>query len=279
MISLFLVLFLTSYSYGLPDGFIYTGDLNLTRPILVSLRYGTSNNFVGDVIRGYENIPARGAVVSAEAGEALAKAQEEFLKDGYQIVIYDSYRPTKAVDHFMEWSENSKEDENVKRIYYPNVDKGDLFDLGYIAARSGHSKGSTIDLTLIKVGDTLASIQVLERTLNDNYRIFYVDDGTVNMGSSFDIFDEVSHYDNPYIFDEHRANREYLKSVMESAGFASYDQEWWHFRLINEPFPSTYFDFEMSEGSNQGVLMKANSSIVFIYVTVVMLLKFVFIFY
>lgn len=80
-----------------------------------------------------------------------------------------------------------------------------------------------------------------------------MDDGTLNMGSSFDIFDEVSHYDNPYIFDEHRNNREYLKAVMESVGFVAYDQEWWHFRLSNEPHPSTYFDFEMS---SQGILMR-----------------------
>lgn len=145
MTPLLLLLFLTSCCYGLPDGFIYTGDLNLTHPILVSLRYGTNQNFVGDVVRGYENIPSRGAVVTAEAGEALIKAQTEFLKSGFAIVIYDSYRPSRAVDNFVEWAENEEEDENVKRIFYPNVEKNKLFDLGYIASRSGHSRGSTID--------------------------------------------------------------------------------------------------------------------------------------
>lgn len=148
MTPLLLLLFLTSYSYGLPEGFIYTGDLNLTKPILVSLRYGTDENFVGGVVRGYELIPSRGAVVTVEAGEALTTAQSEFLKNGYQIVIYDSYRPSKAVDHFMEWAENGEDNENVKRIFYPNVEKSNLFDLGYIAARSGHSRGSTIDRNL-----------------------------------------------------------------------------------------------------------------------------------
>lgn len=145
MIPLLLILLLTSYSYGLPEGFIYTGDLNLTHPILVSLRYGTDQNFVGSVVRGYETLPSRGAVLTVEAGEALANAQTEFLKNGYKIVIYDAYRPSKSVDHFVEWAEDEKDNENVKRIFYPNVDKKDLFDLGYIATRSGHSKGSTID--------------------------------------------------------------------------------------------------------------------------------------
>lgn len=145
MLSLLLLLLLSSYSYGLPEGFIYTGDLNLNYPILTSLRYGTRDNFVGGVVRGYENVPLQGAVVTAEAGEALAKAQEEFLRDGYRIVIYDSYRPTRAVAHFVEWAENVEVDEDVKRIFYPRVEKSSLFDLGYIASRSGHSRGSTID--------------------------------------------------------------------------------------------------------------------------------------
>lgn len=145
MSPLYLLILLVPYSSSLPEGFVYTGDLDLNVPILVSLRYGTRDNFVGDVVRGYENIPSRGAVVTAEAGDALVKAQTEFLKDGYGIVIYDSYRPTRAVDHFMEWAEDDKVDEELKGIFYPNVEKSNLFDLGYIASRSGHSRGSTID--------------------------------------------------------------------------------------------------------------------------------------
>lgn len=148
MTPLLLLLLFTSYCYGLPEGFVYTGDLNLTHPIVVSLRYGTDQNFVGGVVRGYESIPSRGAVVTAEAGAGLAEAQKEFVKNGFQIVIYDSYRPSKAVDHFMEWAANGEDNENVKRYFYPNVEKSSLFDLGYIAARSGHSRGSTIDRNL-----------------------------------------------------------------------------------------------------------------------------------
>lgn len=107
---------------------------------------------------------------------------------------------------------------------------------------------------MIRVGSELTDIQVVERILNDSYTIYYMDDGTVNMGSSFDIFDEVSHYDNPYISDEHRKNREHLKSVMESVGFIAYDLEWWHFRLRNDPYPSTYFDFDMYEPSGAVIL-------------------------
>lgn len=98
-----------------------------------------------------------------------------------------------------------------------------------------------------------------------------MDDGTLDMGTSFDIFDEVSHYDNPYIFDEHRRNREYLKTIMESMGFVSYDQEWWHFRLQNEPHPSTYFDFEMYESSNDGFLLRAEIAVLSIVMFIVCL--------
>lgn len=151
MTALIVLLLLIPYSFGLPDGFIYTGDLNVSVPILVTLRYGTNDNFVGAVVRGYENTPPRGAVVTVEAGEALARAQTEFLKDGFGIVIYDSYRPSKAVDHFMEWAESDDVNEYVKGIFYPNVEKSNLFQLGYIASRSGHSRGSTIDrITLTK---------------------------------------------------------------------------------------------------------------------------------
>lgn len=115
--------------------------------------------------------------------------------------------------------------------------------------------------------DSLRDIQVLERTLSDNYTIAYMEDGTVDMGSSFDIFDEVSHFDNAYINDAHRLQRQYLKSVMESVGFVAYNKEWWHFRLRNDPFPDTFFDFEMYESSNQGSLFEPGT----ILVTVLML--------
>lgn len=255
MRKIVLVLFIAFHCHGLPEGFIHTGDLNLTIPILESLRYSTTQNFVGGVIRGYENVSTRGAVVTVETGAALAEAQSQFLKDGYQIVIYDSYRPSRAVEHFVEWAQNEEDDENVKHIFYPNVKKSQLFELGYIASRSGHSRGSTVDLTLIRVGDALRDVEVIKRTLQENYTIYYMEDGTLNMGSSFDIFDVVSHYENPYICEEHRERREYLKSVMEFVGFVAYDQEWWHFRLRNEPFPDTYFDFEMYESNNQGIVM------------------------
>lgn len=122
-------------------------------------------------------------------------------------------------------------------------------------------------MTLIGVDQSLTDIQVVERTLNGNYTIFYMEDGTLDMGSSFDIFDEVSHFDNSYIFDEHRRNREYLKSVMESVGFVDYDQEWWHFRLRDEPYPSTFFDFDMyDEANNQEISIRLSVfAIVFVF--------------
>lgn len=105
------------------------------------------------------------------------------------------------------------------------------------------------------MNNPLHDIQIIEKTLLDNFTLYYMEDGTVDMGSSFDIFDEVSHYDNPYIFEEHKEKREYLKRVMELAGFVAYDKEWWHFRLMNDPFPGEYFDFDMYELSNHAFLM------------------------
>lgn len=121
-------------------------------------------------------------------------------------------------------------------------------------------------VTLIGVENALRSIQVFERTLNDNYTIYYVEDGTLDMGSSFDIFDEVSHFNNSYIFDDHKQQRQYLKTVMESVGFVAYDLEWWHFRLRVEPFPDTFFDFEMYESNNEGILIRPGTVLVSILV-------------
>lgn len=225
---------------GRAKGFVYLNEIDPT--ILVSLRYITSNNFVGAPVDGYKKPHL---VLTKQAAEALKKVQAEVKKDGYSLVVYDAYRPQQAVDHFVRWSKNA--DQSTKSQYYPYVDKTKVFELGYIAERSGHSRGSTVDLTLIKDGEVPHEIQESERVLLDGKPIKFLDDGTVDMGSSFDFFGPASHLENDLIEKEFKTRRAYLKAVMERHGFKDYAEEWWHFTLKNEPYPadqdSSYFNF------------------------------------
>ena len=177
-------------------------------------RYFGSDNFMGRPIRGYL---AAQIMLTHEAAAALAEAQQLASAEGYSIHVYDGYRPQRAVDHFVEWGADLA-DTTKKAAFYPDVPKAELFDRGYIAERSGHSRGSTADLTLTRDGIPL------------------------DMGTPFDFFDELSHTENPAITGQAMENRMILKRIMEEAGFRNYVNEWWHYTLIDEPYPDTYFD-------------------------------------
>ncbi len=177
-------------------------------------KYFGSDNFMGRPIRGY-NVAA--VWLSHEAAAALTAAQKMATEEGYSIFVYDGYRPQRAVDHFVEWGADLADSLN-KATFYPDVPKEELFDRGYISAKSGHSRGSTADLTITKDGIPL------------------------EMGTPFDFFDELSHTENPAITGQPMTNRMILKSIMERAGFTNYENEWWHYTLKNEPYPDTYFD-------------------------------------
>ena len=223
------------------QGFVYLHEVDPT--ILVSLRYHSNENFVGKPVDGYKG---SAVILTKQTAEALKKVQETVKKDGYCLVIYDAYRPQQAVNHFMLWSEDVK-DQGKKTQYYPRVNKADVFELGYIAKRSGHSRGSTVDLTLIKDGEKLHEVIEKPRTLLDGYTITFLDDGTLDMGSSFDLFDVASHFENNVVAKHYKTLRTYLKNTMEKHGFKNYAEEWWHFTLKSEPFPATkdssYFNF------------------------------------
>lgn len=223
------------------EGFTYLHEIDPT--ILVSLRYNSDENFVAIPVRGYKKSVL---ILTKQAALALKKVQEEVRKDGFSLVVYDAYRPEQAVNNFMIWSEDIL-DQTKKAHYYPRVDKARVFELGYVAKRSGHSRGSTVDLTLIKLGNSLHPIQERERTLLDGFTITLLDDGTLDMGSSFDLFDIASHYENAVIPEPYKSRRTYLKNAMEKYGFKNYSEEWWHFTLRNEPYPadqdSSYFNF------------------------------------
>ena len=188
--------------------------------ILLDIRYYSSFNFVGERIDGYE-LPL--AFITKKTAIALKNVSEQIRKQGLRFKIYDAYRPQKAVDHFVRWASDIG-DIRMKESFYPEVDKKDLFKAGYIAARSSHSRGSTVDLTL------------------------FSDQGyDLDMGSPFDYFGEISHPDYQDISEKQHENRMLLRDLMVKNGFIPYEKEWWHFTLADEPFPDTYFDFSISE--------------------------------
>lgn len=224
----------------LPKGFVYVD----TKPtnIMTDLRYLTTQNFVGEKIDGYKR---NTAILTKEAAEALYQTAKFFAKDGYKIVIYDAYRPQKAVDHFIQWSENKNYNEKMKGYFLPHIGHSSVFDLGYVARKSSHSRGSTVDLTIIKSDKSLTPIKPIKRSLADGRTILFLDDNTIDMGSHFDLFDEASHPNSSLVTQDALANRKYLHDVMEKVGFKGFDTEWWHFTLKNEPFPDQYFDFDV----------------------------------
>ena len=239
LLVLCLILFIANAALAveLPKDFVNLKEIEPS--IIENLRYFSNENFIGRKIDGYN---ANRVILTHKAAIALVKVQQELLKDGYSLVIYDAYRPQRAVDLFMKWSKDS-EDQIAKEKYYPNINKADVFKLGYVAEKSGHSRGSTVDLSIIKVGDSLKPITLQKRQLKNGSIIPFLHDGTVDMGSSFDLFGEASHHDNNLIEKEFLDQRNYLRRVMKKNGFNDYQEEWWHYTLKDEPFPDTYFDF------------------------------------
>lgn len=186
----------------------------------IEIRYYTLYNFIGDKIRGYE---APVALVTRETALALKKVNNELAPLGYTIKVFDAYRPQMAVDHFVEWAKDLN-DVRMKKYFYPEERKENLFAHGYIASRSGHSRGSTVDVTLYDINN----------------------DCDVDMGGTFDYFGYRSHTNYPDITDQQKKNRILLRSVMLHNGFRGIDTEWWHFTLINEPYPNQYFNFAVN---------------------------------
>ena len=199
----------------LHEGFVYAQDE--IPDLEVELRYFTDHNFVGMPIEGYNS---NRLILTKEAAEALKKVQEDLRNQNLCLKVYDGYRPQLAVDHFVRWAKDLGDTIN-KREFYPEVEKQFLFSEGYIASKSGHSRGSTVDLTIIDAdtGELL------------------------DMGGFFDFFGEESWTDNPDITEVQKKNRGILQSAMEKHNFRNYPKEWWHYTLRWEPFPDTYFEF------------------------------------
>lgn len=191
--------------------------------VILEIRYYSTYNFVGERIDGYEE-PV--AILSKEAAEALKQVSDELVEKGYRLKIFDAYRPQKAVTRFMNWALDI-DDIRMKEYFYPELEKDVLFPQGYIMEHSGHSRGSTVDLTLFDM-----------RTGKE-----------VDMGGTFDYFGELSHPDYTDLTEEQYRSRMLLREVMMKHGFMPLPEEWWHFTLENEPYPDTYFTFPVSSDS------------------------------
>ncbi|RNA40626.1 D-alanyl-D-alanine dipeptidase [Brachionus plicatilis] len=194
-------------------------------------------------VSGYD---ANRVIMTQKCAIALNEVWKELDSKGFNIVIYDAFRPTRAVQNFVRWAEDKNANQTNKASYFPYVDHDKVFDEGYIANRSGHSRGSTIDLSIIELGKSLQNVVRKNRKLSDGREIFFLDDNTLDMGSSFDLFDKASNTLSNLVPDTAHQNRLFLKDLMEKNGFVNYELEWWHFTLKDEPFPDTYFDFQIN---------------------------------
>ncbi len=198
----------------MPDSFVSIQDV--IADAVIDLRYAGSDNFIGEPVDGYEQ-PV--ALITREAADALALVAQDMRDAGYRLLIYDAYRPQRAVAHFMRWARDP-DDTRMKQAYYPREDKAEMFQRGYIAEKSGHSRGSTVDLTLIDASGA-----------------------PLDMGTTFDFMDAQSAHGAQGLTEAQVANRALLRSAMEARGFRAYEAEWWHYTKIDEPFKDTWFDF------------------------------------
>ncbi|MGC5311779.1 M15 family metallopeptidase [Micromonospora zamorensis] len=226
-------------------GFVVLTDVDPR--IHADIRYATPHNFVGRPIAGY---PEPLCLLTREAAEALRRVQDAALAGGHSLKVYDCYRPQPAVDDFVAWSKRPGE-QQTKAEFYPDVAKDRLFAEGYIGAPTAHSRGSTLDLTLVdepaasqpsyRVGQPLVAC-----TAPRGQR--FADNG-IDMGTGFDCFDSRAHTADPRITGTARDNRRLLQRLMTDAGFVNYDREWWHYSLRDEPYPDTFFAAPVARSS------------------------------
>ncbi|MBR1820180.1 MAG: M15 family metallopeptidase [Clostridia bacterium] len=202
-------------NYAIPSGFVALSDI--APKVLQELRYATAFNFIGRPVDGYA---ANRAYLSREAADALRAASEDAGKQGYLLKVYDGYRPQRAVDHFNRWVLDAA-DTRMKKWFYPDVEKADLYALDFLGRRSSHSRGSAVDLTLFDM----------------------LEGRDADMGGPFDFFGPISHFHCDILTSAQAERRALLRQIMTERGFAPLESEWWHFRLIDEPFPDTWFDF------------------------------------
>lgn len=230
---------------GAPTDFVSLQSVDPT--IRHDIRYFTAHNFTGKPVDGYR---APLCILTRAAAEGLQRAQQQLMLQGYSLKVYDCYRPQRAVNAFIAWAEDLG-DQRMKTEFYPHIDKSNLFRDGYIAEHSGHSRGSTMDLTLIKlpaapIQGYLPDQPLSECTAPVSARF---PDDSIDMGTGFDCFDTLAHTADPRIQGDQLKNRLLLTDVLHAQGFVNYAYEWWHFTYQPEPYPDTYFDFPVEQSS------------------------------
>lgn len=200
------------------DDFVFVDEL--VPGIRWDAKYATWDNFTGKPVDGYL---ANRVIGTRALCEALERARDRAAAHGFGLLLWDGYRPQRAVDDFLRWS-REPEDGRTKLRHYPNIERPEMFELGYVAAKSGHSRGSTVDMTLyhLATGELVA------------------------MGGDHDLMDSISHHGAEGIPEAEARNRQHLRSIMDACGFSSYPAEWWHYTLRDEPHPDTYFDFPIT---------------------------------
>jgi D-alanyl-D-alanine dipeptidase len=226
---------------ALPRGLVYLRDVDPT--IVQDIRYAGSHNFVGRPIRGYL---AAECILSASAANALQAVQRKLAEKKLSLIVWDCYRPKRAVDDFLQWSKDPAHSE-MKAEFYPRTDKAKLFALGYLARRSAHSRGSAVDLGIVPSAVSLAPppdpSQPTKPCTSPKGERF--EDGTIDLGTGYDCLDLLGNSSNARVGGAALHNRRTLKSYMAGAGFRPYAREWWHFELVDGPFDRG-FDFEVS---------------------------------
>jgi D-alanyl-D-alanine dipeptidase len=225
---------------ALPRGFVYLRDIDPT--IVQDIRYAGSHNFVGRPIRGYL---AAECILSEPAANALQRVQRKLAEKKLSLIVWDCYRPKRAVDDFLLWSKDPARYE-MKTEFYPRTDKQKLFALGYLAKPSAHSRGSTVDLGIVPIGFSLAPPPNRSPKACTSPKGERFEDGTIDFGTGYDCLDVLGNTSNALVGRTALHNRQTLKSYMKEAGFRPYAREWWHFELSNEPFNRHGFDFEVS---------------------------------
>ena len=218
IINLFFIIFASTAMANVPLGFVSLSEV--CPSLKIHMNYATVDNFTGEVVAGYK---AKKAYLAKAPAEALCLVQTEAQKRGLSLKIFDSYRPVKAVDFFQAWAQKPETNPHIKELYYPLFTRLELFEKGYIAKQSSHSRGSAVDLTLVEVESG----------------------NNLDMGSAFDYFDDLSSTESPRVTELQKRNRFLLRELMEAKGFKNFSQEWWHFSFRPEPYPDQYFDFDV----------------------------------
>jgi zinc D-Ala-D-Ala dipeptidase len=243
-------LFSGTFSFAaIPTGFVNLAEVNPS--IEIEIRYSSNWNFVGRPITGYK---ANKCYLTKEAAQALSEAQEKLIPQGYSLLVLDCYRPKRAVADFMNWSEKIK-DLKMEKIFYPEMEKSKLIEKGFIGDKSGHSRGSAVDITLIKKEPVAQSEAAVPVAVAEGKLRFQEDEvdcrqqknitatTQLDMGTTFDCFSKLAVTKSRAILKEAQENRKILKQAVEQVGFVNDPKKWWHFTLKNEPNKNKKFDF------------------------------------